>query len=204
MIRAAAALAVIAALGACGQEAPISAESRRREAFVRGLAEREHLLEVWSLMSRVDLVFVEGLSDVDMIDPGEPMHPWTQVARACTTATARPVRWMAPRVLIRVRGDGDQRLVLRGHVDVARLFTRPRVTVTFDGAEVWSQRVDADGGFAVDQVIPRPWLDGWSDVYVTLSSVAEPWRDAADLKIARLEAVAWEPVAARSDPGTGP
>ena len=95
---------------------------------------------------------------------------------------------------LRVRGRGDMRLRVWGRIHVLAISTRPRVTVTFDGLEIDSRVVEPDGRFAVETVIPGTWLHGWSDLYVKLSSMHEPWRTIKDLRIARLEGVVWEPV----------
>ena len=185
---AAAALAV--ALG-CGQ-APVSDETRRREAYLRQLAEREGLADAWHLMSRADLVFEDGFSLTDMVPPAPPPR-WTELPSAIGSVRAVPVRWMTARAHLRVRGAGDMHLALWGHVDVARIFTRPRLTLSVAGHEVASGVIDASGDFAVATVVPAAWLDGWVDAYLRLSSVSEPWRDPALLQAARVEGVTWEP-----------
>lgn len=187
-----AALVVLAA--ACGREAPMNAETAARERFIRGLTIREGVPDVWYVMSRADVVFEDGWSLGQMVDPS-PGVPWTDVARVSGSIRARPIRWLGPAGHLRLRGAStDMRLQIWGAVNVTAVQTRPRVSVTFDGLEIWSEVVGPDGGFAIDQVIPATWLDGWSDAYVLLSSVSEPWREPGSLRVVRVEGVAWEPL----------
>lgn len=195
MSRAIAAATMAIAVAACGQDGrePVSVETRAREAFVRRVAADEGLLAVWSLMSRADLVFDDVAAPLAMAAPllAPPSAP-----------PSVPVRWLGPRTLLRVRGRGDHRLAIRGHVDLVTLHTRPRVSVSFDGAEVDSQVVADDGGFDLAATIAGARLRGWSSVYLTLSTVSQPWQAPADLAVARLEHVTWEPStpAAAADP----
>jgi hypothetical protein len=185
------AIAAFALLTACGHESPISQQSRDRETFVQAMAERENLVDVWHLMSRADLVFDEGVARLAFVEPTALDRAWTD-APVATSSRGQPVRWMGPRTVLKVRGDGDARLAIAGRVDVHKLFARPRVTVTFDGRELYSAPAAADGSFAMESDIPASWLGGWSDVVITLSTVAEPWREPAALQIARLERVVWQ------------
>ena len=53
---------------------------------------------------------------------------------------------------------------------------------------------DASGRFVVDVRVPRARLGrGWRDLYLVLSSIAEPDKDLRDLRVARLESVEWAP-----------
>lgn len=190
-----AALAACAcALAACGSEAPVNPETEARERFIRELTVREGVPELWDLMSRSDVVFEDGWSAATMIDP--TLSPkWTDAVPAQRTVRKLPARWLGPTAHLRLRARGDQPMRLRiwGAVNVEALFTRPRLTVTFDGRELSSRVIGDDGALSVEATIPADRLGGWSDVYVTLSSVGEPWRDAGGLRVARVEGVAWEP-----------
>lgn len=186
-----AAVVVVAALAACGQRAP-SAEDRAREAFVRALCEREGNADLWRLMSRGDVVFEEGWSRPLLVDV-QPDQPWRQVSTTVASTRGVAVRWLSASNHLRVRGDADMVLRLWGHVDVAKTFTRPRLTLTTAGHELASGVVGADGDFAITTLVPRAWLDGWVDVYLELSSVSEPGRDPALLQVARVLGVTWEP-----------
>lgn len=184
------ALLALVAIG-CSDRSP-SAEDRAREAFVEALAAREGHTDLWRLMSRLEVVFEEGWSR-PMLVTLEPDRPWRDLTPP-PPASARgvAVRWMGVRAHLRVRGDQARRLRLWGHVDIAAIFTRPRLTVTVAGRELSSALVGADGAFAIDAVVPAGWLDGWGDLYVQLSSVGEPWRDPAALRAVRVEGVTWD------------
>lgn len=184
-------LGVALALIGCGDRAP-TAEDRAREAFVEELCAREGNTDLWRLMSRGDLVFEEGWSRPLLVAPA-PDRPWRQVAATVATARGVAVRWIGASNHLRLRGAGDMHLALWGHVDVARIFTRPRLTLSVAGHEVASGVIDASGDFAVATVVPAAWLDGWVDAYLRLSSVSEPWRDPELLQAARVEGVTWEP-----------
>ncbi len=177
------------ALAACGSP-PVSDETRAREAFLRTLAEREGVPGAWALMSRSELVFEDGFSLTELT-PGNVPPRWSEIAIEQTSVPAVPVRWMSAESHLLVRGQHDMHLALRGQVHAAVMATRPRLSVSFDGLEIASLVVDPDGRFAVDTVIPATWLHGWSDVYLRLSSVHEPWRTIRDLRVARLESVTW-------------
>lgn len=185
------ALAVVVA-AACGS-APVNDETRAREDYLRGLAEREGLTDAWHLMTRSDLVFEDGFSLTSMAKPDDDRR-WIDLEQAVGSMRAVAVRWMTASGHLRVRGRGDMHLRVWGRIHVLAISTRPRVTVTFAGLEIDSRIVEPDGTFALDTVIPGTWLHGWSDVYVNLSSMHEPWRTVKDLRIARLEGVVWEPL----------
>lgn len=191
-----ASLAAPAALGSgCGSEAPVNAETEARERFIHDLAEREGVGDVWYVMSRTDVVFEDGWSLAQMVDPG-PGVPWTEVERPIASVRAVAARWLGPSAHLRLRSrtGRDMHLRMWGAINRNLLLTRPRVTATFDGVEISSRVVGDDGTFTIEAVIPAAWLHGWSDVYVTLSSVGEPWREASSLRVARVEGVWWEPV----------
>jgi len=186
-------LLTIVLAAACGSEAPLNAETVARERFIRELAEREGLGDTWYVMSRADVVFEDGFSSTQMVDP-DPVRRWTEVPRELTSERAVPVRWMGPTAHLRVRGGGvDMHLQIWGRTNLAVMMTRPRITATFDGLELGSQVVDDSGLFSFEAVIPGEWLHGWSDVYLELSTVSEPWREPALLKAARVDGVSWEP-----------
>jgi hypothetical protein len=184
--------AVIA--GGCGSEAPLNDETLARERFIRDLAEREGVGEMWYVMPRADVVFEDGFSATQMVDP-DPALRWTEVPRTVSSERAIPVRWLGPQAHLRVRARGrDMHLRIWGRSNLAVLFARPRLTATFDGLEFWSRVVDESGEFMIEAVIPADWVHGWSDVYLELSTVSEPWREPGLLRAARVEGVSWEPV----------
>jgi hypothetical protein len=150
-------------------------EALRRDRFVAQIAAAEGMLDVWSLVSRADVAFAEGFSPIEELPAAGEARP-------------TPVRWVGARALLRLRG-GGRRLEVRGRVDLGRLFARPRATVILGDAELASQVVADDGSFAlVADVGPGT---GWRDVYLTLSTVTEPWREPAELRVARVEHVGW-------------
>lgn len=161
-----------------------------REAFVRGLAEREGLTAAWGLMSRSSLQFEDGLSAIACLDPAGP-HRVVDLGVDCMTGPGTPVRWMKERAHLRVRGRGRSRLVVEGRVAVDEIFMRPELTVIVDGEVRWSQVVDADGRFA-----PPIDIDarGWHDVYLVLSTIGDPWRASSKLGLARVDRVGWDAV----------
>lgn len=182
-------------LVACGHRTELSEQGQAREAYVRGLAEREGLVGLWSLASRRDVIFDEGVTDIEVDQPGSDAPVPAPSAAVVPRGEAR--RWIGRRVRILVHGDGssDMRLELHGKADLERLFTRPRIAVSFDGAELYSALVEPDGRFAIHATVPRSALDGWSDVYIVLSSIHEPFRKPELLRVAQLDRVIWEPVA---------
>jgi hypothetical protein len=188
------AILVVAVLAACGRSTPITDEMRERDEYVRDLAWREGLLDVWSLMPRSTITFEDGLSPIVMIDPQNPTVAWHQTSRATASGLGMPIRWLGPRAHLRVRGETDMRLEMTGRADLVQLYTRPLVTASFDGVEFHSGLPDAEGYFTITATIPRGKLADWSDIYLTFSSVHEPWRDLTTLHVIRLERVSWEPV----------
>jgi hypothetical protein len=170
-----------------------AAEPDRRYAFVRALAEREHLLREWSLISRRDVIFEEGVTAVTYPDTETDPHWYDVVYRDDKPVHGTPLRWMHRRVHLRVRGDSDMHLVLRGRVNLNAVYTHPRLDVSLDGEPLASVTADDQGVFVVDVVVPRDRLDGWCDLYAILDTIGQPNKDVHDLKIARLEEVVWEP-----------
>ncbi|MCE9576986.1 MAG: hypothetical protein K8W52_27820, partial [Deltaproteobacteria bacterium] len=201
---------VVAALIAagCGRDAPMTAETVARDGFVHALAVREGIGAYWYLLSRGDVVFEDGFTEMALVDPA-PTPRWNEVAMhgdaadgdaadgdlaKPITAKAIAVRWIGPGAHLRVRErSGDMRLRIWGRIDRNRLLTQPRLTATLDGRELYSQVIGGDGAFVIEAAVPAAWQGGWSDVYVRLSSVNEPWRDPAKLRVARVEGVSWEP-----------
>jgi hypothetical protein len=170
-------------------------ERVRRDAFLRDLAEQEGFAAEWSLTTRNDVVFADGLSGLTFAQPGDNAK-WFEVA-AIDPEPKRgvPVRWMYRRTHLRVRGSRDMHLVLRGRVNIGVLYARPRLDVSINGTLLGSTLVAPDGAFTIDLTVPAAQLAGsrWSDLYVLFNAIGQPERDARDVRIASLESVTWEP-----------
>jgi hypothetical protein len=169
-------------------------ERTRRGAWVRQLADDLGMHDAWSLNPRADVVFGDGFSPLTFVDASaEPK--WFEVADrpAGTPTHGTPVRWMHRRNHVRVRGNADMHLVLRGKVNINAVFARPHVDVSLDGALLASPVAGDDGHFEVDVVVPEAQLDGWCDLYIVLATVGEPEKDIKDLRAAWLESFEWEP-----------
>jgi len=168
-------------------------EPARRDAFTHALAEAEHLHGAWALNSRYDLVFEDGFSGFTLLD-SEAEPPWTQLLYMNPEPEVGiPARWMTWRAHVRVRGERDMHLVMRGHVNLNAVYTRPRIDVSLDGTLLASIDVDERGGFTIDLVVPKAQLDGWCDLYLVFNTVGQPERDARNVHVARLTDVSWEP-----------
>lgn len=169
----------------------------RRGRFVHQLAKQEQLLDAWSLSTREDVKFEDGFSSLAVINDASTDDPtWFQIVHRATPDPQRgtPVRWISRRAHVRLRGSRDMRLVLRGKVNLAAVYTRPRLAVSLDGNRVGEVVVDDQGTFSLDVVVPMAWLGGdWSDLYLAWSTVAEPDKDARDLRVARLFELTWWP-----------
>ena len=171
---------------------PPADEVALRHAFVKQLAEREGLRDAWSLLTRGDLRFEDGFSGIGFVDERVDDPKWFDAFRPAPQPPVRgtAIRWMHRRSHLRVRGDGPMRLVLRGKVNVAAMYTRPRLDISLDGELLGSATLDAEGRFAIElAVTPRP---GWRDLYLVWSSIAQPERDIRQLGVARLEEVVWD------------
>jgi hypothetical protein len=83
--------------------------------------------------------------------------------------------------------------VLRGHVNLNLLYTRPRLDVSLDGALLASITADADGAFTIDVTIPKTQLHGWCELYAVFDAIGTPEKEVKELRLARLEEVTWEP-----------
>ncbi|MDB4962313.1 MAG: hypothetical protein JWP01_2312 [Myxococcales bacterium] len=168
----------------------------RRAAYVRALADREQLHDAWSLNTRDNILFEDGLTGLVFLDDraGEPA--WYEVLHPPGKEPVRgkAARWLYRRAHLRVRGDRDMRLVLRGTLNMAVIHTRPRLDVSLDGQLLASVVADEHGAFVIDVVVPRAVLThGWSDLYLVFNSISEPQKEVRDLRAARLENVEWEP-----------
>ena len=166
-------------------------EATRRDAFVRAVAEREHLLREWALATRKDLVFADGMSGMTYAQPADDARWYDFFYRDPRPTRGQPIRWMYRRFHLRVRGDSRMHLVLRGRVNLNVVFSRPRMDVSLDGTLLSSVDVATDGSFTIDLDLVPP--RSWGDLYVVFDTIGQAERDVRDLRVARLEEVVWEP-----------
>ncbi len=168
-------------------------ETALRYAFVRKLAESEHLVDAWSLTTRAGLRFEDGFSGIGFVDDRVDDPKWYDATHPAPQAPERgtAVRWMHRRSHLRVLGTSPMRLALRGKVNVAAVNARPRLDIALDGEVLGSATLDDNGRFSIELTVPPG--DGWRDLYLVWSSVAQPEKDIRDLRVARLEEVVWEP-----------
>jgi len=187
-------LDLAAPLGEASTRVVSGDEPARRGAWVRALADREGLHDAWSLTTRAELRFEDGTGALRYVDGSiddpqwyEVTHPRPEPARRGTAILP-----IYRRAHLRVRGDGDRRLVLRAAISLNIVQTHPRLDVSLDGELLASAVADATGHHAIDVIVPRDRLaGGWHDLYLVFSSIADPGKDVRDLRIARLEAVEW-------------
>jgi hypothetical protein len=187
---------------------PTGDEPARRGAWVHELARREDLLDAWSLTSRHDLIFDEGLGPLELVDPRLPPARWFEVGpgraappdpdadpdAAFQAMRGKPIRALFRRVHLRVRGDTDMQLSIRASIALGRVHTRPRMDLALDGALLASVVADERGAYAIDLLIPRDRLaGGWRDLYLVWSSIAEPDLGRVEPRVAVLESVGWIP-----------
>ena len=166
-------------------------EPARREAFLRELAKREHLEREWSLASRKDLVFEDGITGQTYEQATDDAHWYDFFVRDPEPKHGQPIRWMRRRVHVRVRGDKRMHLVMRGRVNVSQVHARPRLDVSLDGELLGSFTVDDTGAFTIDLDVAAP--RDWGDLYIVFNTIGQFERDLHDLRVARLEEVQWEP-----------
>lgn len=169
-------------------------EPEVREAFVRAVADREHLHTAWDLNTRHDVVFEDGLAAMGFIDYDAEIDPrWFEIFESDPKPRAgMPVRWVGRRVHVRLRGDTDMHLAIRGRIARNTVYTRPRIDVSLDGDLLTSVTVDDAGGFVIDLTVPKDKLDGWADLYLVFNTIGQPDRDVT-VRIARFEDFVWEP-----------
>lgn len=171
-------------------------ELARRTAWVRALAEREHLHDAWTLATRADVRFEDGTGPLRFVDDSVDDPAWYEVSHAHAPAgRGRPILPLQQRAHLRVRGSGgDMRLVLRAAISRNMVFTHPRLDLSLDGALLASLVADDRGRYALEITVPRAQLGaGWHDLYLTFSTLLDPDRDLRDARAARLEIFEWSP-----------
>lgn len=170
-------------------------EPERRTAWTRAVAEREHLRDAWSLVTRADLRFEDGFGALRFVDDSVDDPRWYEVTHPhAPPSRGTPILPMHWRCHLRVRGTADMHLALRAAISFNHVYTHPRLDVSLDGELVASAVADAAGRYAIEATVPRDRLaGGWHDVYLVFSTVGAPDRDPGDLRIARLLSVEWAP-----------
>ena len=172
-------------------------EATRRGEWVRELADREGLHDAWSLCSRGDVRFEDGIAGLQFVDAGTDDAAWFEIVRPRTTEPLRgtAIRALFRRAHLRLRGTTPMRLQIKAALSLKTVFTRPRLDVSLDGEILASVTPDDKGRYTIDVTVDRQRLKGgWHDLYLVLSSVAEPDKDQRDLRVARLELVEWTPI----------
>ena len=180
-----------------GPLSPLSAappEPQRRDAWIRSLAEGLGMHDAWTLTPRSNVRFEDGFNGVVFVDGAVDDPRWYELLHRSASEPQRgtAVRWVQHRAHLRVRGAGTMRLAIRGKLNIAGIATHPRLLVSLDGDEVAEVVADATGQFAIDTRVTAG--DDWHDLYLSFSSVGEPERELRDLRMARVEAIEWEPV----------
>ncbi|MBA3461264.1 MAG: hypothetical protein H0T46_14975 [Deltaproteobacteria bacterium] len=169
-------------------------EAELRDTFVRMLAEKEGLKDAWTLLTRHDLRFEDGIAKLVFIDASVDDPAWFEVThpRPPQKLRGKAARALYRRAHLRVRGSTDMLLSIRARVAINSVFTRPRLDVSLGGHLLTSAVADANGRYSIDVRIPSEKLTGgWQDIYLISSSVIEPEKELRDLRIGRLESVEW-------------
>jgi hypothetical protein len=171
-----------------------STEAELRDTFVRMLAEKEGLKDAWTLLTRQDLRFEDGIAKLLFVDDSIDDPAWFEVTHPREPAKLRgkATRALYRRAHLRVRGSTDMLLSIRARVAINSVFTRPRLDISLDGELLTSAVADASGMYSIDVRVAAEKLTGdWQDVYLISSSVIEPEKQLRDLRIGRLESVEW-------------
>src|SRR5262249_12059232 len=142
------------------REAP-GPEPVRRDAWVRELAEREQLLDVWALIPHRDLIIADGIDDLEFVAPAakpdEPAAP-ADPAAALQPTRGRALRGLHRRAHLRVTGETDMHLALRaaiaagsasGKATPGKRAPRPQLDVVLDGELLTSVLADDRGGYTL-------------------------------------------------------
>lgn len=172
-------------------------EPVRRSEWFRQLAEREGLRDAWSLVSRHDLRFEDGVANLQFVDAAITDPRWFEVAPAQPPSTLRgtPIRALFRRAHLRVRGTTDMRLQMKIAIALNAVYSRPRIDLSLNGKVLASVVADDTGHYAIDLAIPERLLaGGWRDLYLVFSTINEPDAAGRELRVARLESVEWGPV----------
>ncbi|MEJ7598273.1 MAG: hypothetical protein WKG01_10215 [Kofleriaceae bacterium] len=138
----------------------VGAEPVRRSDWFRTLAEREGLRDAWSLVSRHDLRFEDGVATLQFVDGTLPDPRWFEVAPAPATVKpagklrGQPIRGLTPRAHLPVRGTGTMRLQMRIAIALNTVYARPRIDLSLDGQILASVVADERGMYVIDLAVP--------------------------------------------------
>lgn len=173
--------------------APAVAEALRMDRFVQELSEQELNSNAWQLTSRSDVLFLPDGYGPSNTKIDFRSHAIPRLDSALTALVGRPPpepahRWLTDRSHIRVRGQGAMRLRAELWIDVPRLESLPRLTLSIDGALLGEATPDAAGKVVFDV---QTSCTGWCEVYLVSSTVAEFWRLPEDLQVLKLLGFEW-------------
>jgi hypothetical protein len=166
-------------------------QAQRRDLYLRELLKRERIAAAWSLTIRQDVVFGDGFSNVAFVN--DTPRPPTPRADKYAVGDGTPARFMQRRARLRVRGDHDMQLGLRGRVRLEDPAVRPRLDISVAGHTLTSVAVDESGAFAIDVTVTADLLDDWTDVFVITSASGGPGKETREPRSARLEELTWQP-----------
>jgi hypothetical protein len=173
--------------------APVDPEPVRMDRFVERLSRSELNSNAWQLTSRSDVLFLPDGYGPSNTQVEFRNHVSPRLDSALTALFGRPPpepahRWLTDRSHLRVHGDGPRRLRAELWVDLSRLDSSPRLTLSIDGTTLGEASPDASGKVIFDV---QTSCTGWCDVYLVSSTIAEFWRLPEDLKILKLLVLEW-------------
>jgi hypothetical protein len=184
-------------IAAASSHALIGDEPQRRSEWFRQLAERENLRDAWSLVSRHDIRFEDGVAGLQFVDAAIGDPRWFELTPPQPKSTLRgtPIRALFRRAHLRVQGTRDMRLQMKIAIALNAVYSRPRIDLSLDGKVLASVVADESGHYAIDLAIPANRLGGgWHDLYLVFSTINEPDEANRELRVARLVSVEWDPV----------
>jgi hypothetical protein len=141
---------------------------------------------LWDLMTRHDVAF----DNVEPIEYAPPVKGLAQLLGFPGKPGEPPRRWLSDRTHVRVLGQGRHRLQVQLTIDIRRLGTRPTVSLSLDGQELFLSRPTLDGKVDIDVLAE---CRGWCDVYLNVSTVGVTWQAASATRGIRLDALRWLP-----------
>src|SRR6185369_15157122 len=118
-----------APLRAASRRSASGDEPTRRAVWARELADREGLHDAWSLTTRSDLRFEDGVGGLIVVDQAVDDPKWFEVTHTQIVPLGRgtPIRPLYRRVHLRVRGTTDMQLAARIAIGLNAVYTQPRL-----------------------------------------------------------------------------